>query len=87
MKIATIFTTGLLIASISLLSGCSDEADSATATGGTSPTDGSLGDSTPQAGFLLMDFLCYMIPLSQKLLTRKEVLRNKAWSLPRLLMM
>lgn len=48
MKIANIFTTGFLIASIGLLSGCSDEADSATtANSGGSTNNGSLGDSTP----------------------------------------
>ena len=47
MKIAYIITTGFLMASLTLLSGCSDEADSATAANGASNTDGSLGDSTP----------------------------------------
>lgn len=47
MKITTIFTTGLLLASISLLSGCSDETDSATTANGSSSNNGSLGDSTP----------------------------------------
>lgn len=48
MKIKTIFSAGLLISSIGLMSGCSDEADSATTAGtGASTENGSLGDSTP----------------------------------------
>lgn len=47
MKTANIFTAGLLIASIGLLSGCSDEADSATTAGAGTSNTGSLGDSTP----------------------------------------
>lgn len=47
MKTANILTTGLLIASIGLLPGCSDEADSATTANGGSSSNGNLGDSTP----------------------------------------